>query len=468
MYKKTLMGALWFLVLLIASLLTLSIALGLCIGLAYGVSGAGHDAANGTIHKFAPAIVPTSIFCALLISVLGTVYERLPGTRSSAKPISVSGNLILLAATLVSIGVVATWTYISSRRSQYVEQITPLRVLEGGRGASSDSGLNGPGVVWIDNWRLVVVGALATAADNHENRGQSEKALYLWDMQHATYTKLSDLDPDVAFTHLCSSGGRIWYVREASVKDNYLTYREGTPGFEVESRVPLRGDGAFSFENGQTDGYFFNRFSCMIQSTRKTLRPEHRTGWLLKYLRKDDGYLLIAQSQDGDISQSEQNSPVQLVRPDGMASISLPIMAKEMAWANLEYSTYTNEYILTPVIPSSGNSHAISWPYDLPRVSYFLRPEGTVHKVNYPLEPHLRDYWGLPTVQGMFLTGDYPYIHSAWLYKSDKVTRLFGGTVDAKAVSPDGCKVAMTKLDGKDFEPLTILDFCRAKESLTK
>lgn len=347
-----------------------------------------------------------------------------------------------------------------STRSPFPKSITPLKV------ARTDSGLApnfGRAMYWLDNRHLIAFALESPERElvNDEGHRSFAAGLFIWDT--VTNSARQHIHLAEAIPNLCYHQGHIYYVSGWSKSQNFIEKRFGKFGHEQIRKEKWRK------EKPTNDDEFLNSLSCQLQSRSTILRPEHRGSEnAIKFLRIGDGYIHIgrANKPNGDrIHTGNQNNHVQLIQGNS-APITLPITAKEMASATVHFSEYLNEYVISPRIPPNGNFHHYYWPSDLPMVTYFMTPEGRVRKEEFPTKPRVGSSVPYPTRQGYFFPGGVISTRSrdagGWLYSNGKFIKLYDHVTTSSAISPDGCKAAITVSYDSNISnrQIQILDFC--------
>jgi len=320
----------------------------------------------------------------------------------------------------------------------------------------------GAGMYWLDDHRLLAVASMPSSGGGRVDVWKEPKAIYIWDTTTRSAQKYRDVVADGS-SQFCLANGYVRYITEFHRDhDGEIVYWEGPFGSEKQFQTGPRWGPQAPSDPVSRD--FENWLDCDTEPTRDALRPEHRKGWDVRLLRKQDGYLLVGKAYAPNESPAAtEDQAINLVRPDSPAPIPVAITEKEMELAAIEYSQYSGEYIITPMIPPSGHARVVTWPLDVAPIVYLLKPDGGVKKQAFPLG--VTWFFGFPTKAGFFFPGttvrtryDRP---GARVYRDGGIVWLGEEEVRTAAPSPDGCKVGVAVVDrSTKIIGIRIFDFC--------
>lgn len=313
-----------------------------------------------------------------------------------------------------------------------------------------DSGVwatNGyPGdMYWFDNERVLFLGSGTSTPI-----GQDDTWLLIWNTKTNTVTKYKQ------------------HVLDFCFYDGVIQYR-------TVAREPETGKRTWTFYRGkfneelvdQTADRKEDKLNCRYIS----VWPTFTQGKTHRILHELDGYLVLDQAAT---NVKFENYPLLYLKAKDKQAIALPFHRYEAD--QVAYAPFARAYFLYPLSYFKDGTHIVSWPPNIPLITWWLSPQGNVEKGEIPLGPWtkggLRIY---PTKEGVFLVNRHsrsdrdPGEAGGYLIQGATVKKLISGVLtDISAVSPDGCRIAFShapsqnsdRFDAKNHRRLKMIDIC--------
>lgn len=271
------------------------------------------------------------------------------------------------------------------------------------------------GIYWMDNTRLIFVGAEdQTAATRREDKVRVRRpGLYIWDTTNNSLKRHADVSGSGSF---CYADGYVRYVLGRSDK---TVLRTGKLGIEKET--------VFDGPLPSNPGVSFSRLTC--KEYRQSDYPKIGRGGVFP-LRDGDGYL--------GLTEPPQNHQHKLGYFRTATSDGIPLPFSR--FTNERYLPYFKAYLFQPT--------------DASRKVFLLSLDGSTRVLDIP-----NGLWMAgTTAYDLTRSGVLMVSHSsatetprvfrdenrgAFLINGSDVRRIASGRISGFQVSPDGCKVAM-------------------------
>jgi hypothetical protein len=294
-------------------------------------------------------------------------------------------------------------------------------------------------IAWLDNTHVVFDGAMGGEGSPDHESPFTNKGAYVWDLDRGTATREPRFDR--ADPPICSRGP-------------YLSY--------IEHSEDLKSAKRRAFENGQEvilpepGKFWFNPISCRTYTTKPWWVMEGR--WTVPLL-EEHGYIELG----GKPQDLTTNFPLFYFRPGAADPLPLGLW-KQQVNSTVRYAPFLDAYLLM--------GHSSSQPAPL----WLLHPSGTVEQIFSPEGHAWATQSGWSWVE---LTKRGPVVVSLrprskrqaadaglYLWAGGVLTRVAEGYFTSRAVSPDGCKLAVIKsrperpLPPAELWRLQIIDLC--------
>jgi hypothetical protein len=299
---------------------------------------------------------------------------------------------------------------------------------------------------WMDNERVLFLGS-GTATPI----GQDDAWLLIWDTRKKTIAKYKQHVLD-----FCFHDGVIQYrtvAREPVTGKRIWTFYRGKFSEELIDQTPDRKE---------------DKLNCRYIS----VWPSFTQGKAFRILHEFDGYLVLNQAAT-DVKF--ENYPLLYLKAKDKGAIALPFNRYEAD--QVAYVPFARAYFIYPLSYFKDGTHIISWPPNIPLVTWWLSPqEGNVKKAEIPIGPWTKGGLRLyPTKEGVFLVNRHsrserdPGDAGGYLVQGTTVKKLISGVLtDISAVSPDGCRIAFShapsqnsdRFDAKNQRRLKMIDVC--------
>lgn len=333
----------------------------------------------------------------------------------------------------------------------------------------TDSGYwvrNPSNIYWIDNNRIIFVGASNDERDAHIAAINSDKPhvekVYIWDTRG---NAISTYAPISRYGGVCFSRGHINFVTEATEKE--IVWREGTFGHEVEKRA--------------SRNHFFP--DKVKERRMRTSKLNCREYPMDSYPPRTDVMLLEGHGYLGwwigpnKAWKEEKEAPVRYYKDGASPPIELPLKRDDIRGANdlvpPSYAEWANVYLLLGGSTWHTKNEHGQRSKDQPYPVYLLTPgTGAVQTTKLPYASWLSGSFGYEyTRKGLVLWSHATSnagLGNAGLYLADPENgykKIIAAYPRAMTVSPDGCRIAAvlhTKATGVGGPgPLKLIDLCQ-------
>jgi hypothetical protein len=288
---------------------------------------------------------------------------------------------------------------------------------------SKDSGIlargqDRHGLGWLDNERIVFIGSKLGETRIERGREFPRNDLFVWNIATGEIQRHAELSRT---SGICVAPG---YVRYHFERDGVPYVRFGVFGRTDEAEVDVQ---------AMKDGIL-----ALSQVSCREYNPK-----LLKRRYGDWALPLLEPGEYLDRTSGHYNEPMRYFPEDGADPISLPKIPNREVIAVPQYSTYLGKYVFNELRRRSG-------PEFTQRL-WVLDRQGRVDVIVLPAGP-----WMAGTVRAMPALGGWVMRSHAlnigrgfgaagiYLIEGKRVTRLMVGYPHAFAVSPDGCKTAVS------------------------
>jgi hypothetical protein len=304
-------------------------------------------------------------------------------------------------------------------------------------------------IYWIDNKRVLFFGLDGRHVKRSDGSDWALSSLYLWDVESGAVESLGDIA-----TSLCYANGYVRYPR--------WKLTNGEPGKDFEVLAGEFGKEALIDTSGSAP---IDPETCKPRTTAPL--PEWTQGKAVKRLRPEHGFLVLGPEKD------DRNWPVTYHPNGNPQGIPMPFKRREAYLAFINYVPFKGAYFLTgdyfianPEHPLDGYNRS-PWPKGLPIPMWWLYPDGRVEEIRLPTDSRFATATTtFPAKAGVYyISPDYP--HGDGLFKvidQNKVERIIKGFIDAYAVSPDGCRIAMdhdpSYVGKRGLGTLKVIDIC--------
>jgi hypothetical protein len=321
-------------------------------------------------------------------------------------------------------------------------------------------------IFWYDNNTLVFDGHRR----NEKGPGLRQPDLYIWHPGQDRPTKHAEGawfrgDPALGAAHLCAAEGRIVYgtgpeIVDPTTKTKTVPVMSGPIGHEQPDRLSFK----------ITDGV--PKFSELVGVRCDHLFDPAMAGreWTLNYKRThvlDLGK--IAQVKYPDGSEPEGIIGSSVLRPvDSEKGVTLPIDADAIRYAwKIHPLSWTDGFFATGEDRMSlgvDKNPFKAVPF------YFIGIDGKVDAFEFPVSDQMYGSRAIPTKGGIYFAsinrsgrgqGSVDY---SGLFKLDrstlKLTRVMSGRYFPRAVSPNGCRIALESAGDANGE-IAVVDVCQ-------
>jgi hypothetical protein len=312
-------------------------------------------------------------------------------------------------------------------------------------------------VYWIDNERVIFNGSHPTDFQKTEDgRRVWRHGVYIWDLRKNTVTKHTDADQG----SLCFVDG---YIRYRRTEGNDVLTLAGPLGKEVE--IERRTKGHYPKPDPQLHGWN-TRLSC------------HR------YLPKIDmpllGSKVALRTGDGFLYFGTMNDPAPAwyFRDGASHGIELPVQRWKITSGSVTKSDFDDSYIFFgPYRESEKRGINLCPPKPVQRHIYRLTRDGKLSTISIPADPRLRCYVSRYAVLRNGVAIQMAAGHATdldlsilYLLRRAELREVVHGVVTEKAVSPNGCLLAVGISSNADKRKpisaptyrghLKVIDFC--------
>jgi hypothetical protein len=324
---------------------------------------------------------------------------------------------------------------------------------------------NGPGgqcVYWIDNDQVIFNGSNPTDIETvPDGRRLWKHAIYVWNLKTDRVTRHADADT----ASLCYVDG---YVRYDRVEPNdVLITVAGQLGKETEIYRRKRGE--------QTKEDAPERHGWDTDLSCHRYQPKIGAPVGIKVaLKQDHGFLYL-----GGSSTAEQNEPLSYFPSNLGTEIKLGVARWQVRPLTLIRSEFDDSYLLFAPYRERASAGINTCPQaPVERKVYRLTPDGALTTISIPASPKLRCYvsvLGLSRV-GLLVqmnAGHATNVDLSVLYvlHGGRIDEVIRGVTPSRAVSPDGCRLALGISSSKDRRKpttaatyrghLKVIDFCK-------
>jgi len=285
-----------------------------------------------------------------------------------------------------------------------------------------DSGYKVPGagglvegnLFWMDNERVLFKGA---EADDYVtlpgNRRVLRPGLHIWNTRTGEVELYTDEVPEFGF--LCYRNG---YVNYVALADGRNVFRAGQLGAERDS--PTDRD--------------------VPRDRERTLNPVTCSHYVRREL-VDFGVNPLPLFEPGEVlalGDRHYKEPIRYFLPGKSAPVILPIFGRDLH-GPVYYSTYRNALVLPEMVSMTGQSTT--------RRYFVVDRQARMTETVLPAGPWMdASVAGMPTARGWFMaslaTADRA--EGGYLVNGTEAKRVIRGFPLSFAVSPDGCKVAIS------------------------
>jgi hypothetical protein len=279
---------------------------------------------------------------------------------------------------------------------------------------------------WIDNETVLFAGARRTGGTLNRHSTWGSQGVHRWNVRNGEVVELMKVGEGAAM--LCYDRGHL-YV--AFNRGDERVIREGSLGQEKEIVYKWRSESPFKG--------VFNPYNCRYREIPRPTGPDYG---VVTVLRDDHGFIEAERP-----SEPLPDRKYYLVRPSGeRIQITLPCLARAP-----RFSVHRQAY----VYQDGGGA----WGPDVERRICVIGVDGRVIEHKLPKGPWMdATVYGMPTRQGTLMVSlaSLAKAEGAYLVKGEKVEQLLKGYIAAAfAVSPDGCKVAVSINPDTDNRGLT-------------
>lgn len=214
-------------------------------------------------------------------------------------------------------------------------------------------------------------------------------------------------------------------------------------------------------------GEYFDTHTCRHHSELPSL-PEWTKGFSVRRLIPQHGFLIN--------EYGFRNTPYNFcpARAERHQCVPLPIKRNEtkgFTWYVFKQAYFAVGDYFHPVPNHTAGGYNISpWPKGLPMPVWWLHPDGRTEEIKLPAGPWLEAFV-FPTRNGMVTLGKgpSPFLQTLYLIKDVKGISLLNGIFHRQAVSPDGCRFAVTydpkeeRARERGFPPIKLIafEFCK-------
>jgi hypothetical protein len=311
----------------------------------------------------------------------------------------------------------------------------------------SDIQTGGKYTFWMDNHRIITTGYVGPKPATVEEKSKIKPAIYIWDIGTGGVEKYADAGA------LCFDQGYIYYPDPAPITRD-SSRPSGSNWFEGLFGQERRYEQLFTKEEGKR--WAQTHMRSPITGCREVAQPVSMQGRYWKPLKEGDGYL------DGglhNVNDPDKKEKTIWKRADG-ASLEQPFtFIKD--FSNITFHEFRDAYFLQKIAWYS------TWKRDGCIPVWWLTHVGETNKecitikgIDVEISRHIDGVTGggaqlYPTLKGYFVIfGTNRNRYDAVLLGRDKAQILLSGLISSPAVSPDGCKVALSF--AKDWEAVSV------------
>lgn len=319
------------------------------------------------------------------------------------------------------------------------EKKSPYPILDSGMLAGDSSAITN--IYWIDNQRV-----LFRAVKNNDKRMAhiGPYNLSVWDIRKG----VSPYTPYAHDVTACLRDSIFRYTLEDEQKNVQLFHGP----FGEEKLIPQ--PPKFSY---------FDDINCRFEDDPEIAQLTRNGRAIIKLLAKH-GFLDVGPNRG---KESSENRQAELHIKGNPQAITLPIRRFELS--GIKYFEFNNAYYFANpgAYARTGQPASTKWLY----------PDGRVEEVLIPIGPWAASPTSVyPTKHGYFVVSDeyasmsHPGIAGGYFIQGEKIVKAIHGSIRGVAVSPDGCKIALsharTLMDdvatSKDpaKRTLKVIDFC--------
>jgi hypothetical protein len=304
--------------------------------------------------------------------------------------------------------------------------------------------LNDPQINWIDNNRIL----FKSVKDNDKRRVSSGPFnLSFWEIgkEVRAYT------PYVKRVSACANNGIVKYTLEEESGRHRVFY--GKFGEEKEITPPK-----LSYPDLVKN--------CRIADNPEIVVKRQNNRAIIPLLDRH-GYLELGPSLG---KESSDNNPITLHHPSQSQGIALSLRRQEPGLFAPEYYAFKDAYFIQPIILYRQGR-------DKPATVWWMSPDGSITELKIPVGPWVKggSVWALPTAKGIFLiyhghkSRRDPGPAGGYLVQGEKYFKVIDGDIRGPAVSPDGCKAAISHAPYSDadsntkdpnYRTLKVINFC--------
>lgn len=305
-------------------------------------------------------------------------------------------------------------------------------------------------IYWMDNERVLFLGS-----ETSKPIGQDDQWLLIWDTKTNGITKYKQ------------------HVMNFCYRDGIIQYRTVTRQLDTGKRIWTFYRGKLKEESiDTTQDRKEDKLNCRYIS----VWPRFKKGNTHAILLEGHGYLVLDETAP---NVKFENYPLLYHKEENQESIPLPFRRYEADRVN--YYSFRQAYFLYPSSYFKDGSHILSWPTNVPIVTWWIYPDGKFEQVEIPLgawtKGGLKFY---PMREGIFLVNRHsrsdrdPGDAGGYIVKGTNVRRVISGVLtDISTVSPDGCRVAFShtptsqndRFDTKNKRTLKMIDVCQKEQS---
>jgi hypothetical protein len=305
-------------------------------------------------------------------------------------------------------------------------------------------------IYWVDSYRVLFFGFNGRYLDRADGQKQATQTLYLWNVANGALEERGDIA-----AALCFANGYVRYPR--------WNLKEGPPNEKVEILAGELGKERVIADVIQPPDEL-DRETCKRKSVENL--PDWTHGQAVLRLKPEHGFLVLGPlKQDG-------NTPVTYHPKGERNGIVMPFNRREAKLAFIEYVPFRNAYLITgdyfvsDALHPQGGYNRTPWPKGVRIPLWWLHPDGQVSEIKLPTEAR----FGVRIFamrNGLFFISHASTVGMDGLFAVSEagVSRVLKGFIDAYAVSPDGCRLAMDH--GGNFDEreerrtLKALDVCK-------
>jgi hypothetical protein len=291
---------------------------------------------------------------------------------------------------------------------------------------------------WIDDQNVLFAGTRRTnSATTNRNSKWGPQAVYRWDIRNGEVVELMEAGEGAGM--LCYDRGYL-----------YVAFNRGDE--RVVRHGPIRQEQEISYKKGSEPPFkgFFNPYNCRFREVPTATRPNHG---VVTVLRDDHGFIEAERP-----SEPFPQRKYFLVRPSG-ERIEIGLRCGGRA---PRFSAYTKAYVYQDGAGLSGPN--------IERRACIVGVDGSVTERKLPKGQWMRGtVYGMPVKNATLLVSlsTVAKAEGAYLVKGENVEQLVRGYISDFAVSPDGCKVAMSLQPGQfDDDAVTrnvVVNICQPR-----